>query len=100
MCRQLAIAVLVLMAAIPVLGNECHAQPILGTVTMLHENHLMIKTAEGREVTFTLGATTKYSKGDKPATKDDLAAGLRVSIRLSEDGKSVAAVGIGEKKAE
>jgi len=98
MRQILTITILLLMATIPALAHDGHAHPILGTVTMLHENHLMMKTAEGKEMTFTLGAETKYIKGDKPATRDDITEGMRVSIQLSEDGKNVALVKIGDAK--
>ena len=67
---------------------------------MLHESHLMIMTTEGKEVTFTLGEDTKYTKGGKPATKDDLTKGVRVSVLPTADGKGVVEVKIGERKAE
>jgi hypothetical protein len=76
-------------------GGKSHR--LLGTVKMLHENHLVVKATDGHEATVTLTENTKYEKDNKAAKRSDLAAGVRVSVELTEDDKTAVKVKIGKK---
>ena len=78
-------------------GGKSHQ--LLGTVKELHENHLMVTSTDGHEVTVTLTETTEYEKDKKPAKQSDLAAGQRVSVQLAEDDKTAVKVKIGAATA-
>lgn len=78
-------------------GGKSHK--LLGTVKELHENHLVVTSTDGHEVTVTLTGTTQYEKDTKPARRADLAVGARVSIQLSEDDKTAVKVKIGTAAA-
>lgn len=79
-------------------GGKSHK--LLGTVKLLHENHLVVTATDGHEVTVMLTGTTQYEKDMKPAKRADLAAGARVSIQLSEDDKTAVKVRIGAAAAK
>ncbi len=75
-------------------GGKSHQ--LLGTVKELHENHLVVTSTDGHEVTVALTETTQYEKDKKPAARSDLEPGVRVSIKLTEDDKSAVKIKIGK----
>ena len=79
-------------------GGKSHQ--LLGTVKMLHENHLVVTAADGREKTVTLTETTRYEKDKKAAKRSALVPGARVSIQLTEDDKTAVKVKIGSAPAK
>lgn len=79
-------------------GGKSHK--LLGTVKMLHENHLVVQTPDGHETTVTLTEKTQYEKDKKAATRSALTAGVRVSIDLTEDNKSAVKVKVGAAPAK
>jgi YHS domain-containing protein len=78
-------------------GGKSHQ--LLGTVKLLHENHLVVTTQGGQEKTVTLAKTTQYEKDRKAVKRSDLVAGARVSIQLTEDDKTAVKVKIGAAPA-
>lgn len=78
-------------------GGKSHK--LLGTVKELHENRLVVTATDGHVATVTLAETTTYEKEMKPATRADLAPGVRVSIQLTEDDKTAVKVRIGAAPA-
>jgi len=92
--RLIVTSVLSLVIAASAFAHGGHNHQFLGTVKMLHENHLVVTTTENKEVTFTLTEKTKFSKGSKAATKADLAEGVRVSVSVENDGKTATSVKI------
>jgi hypothetical protein len=94
--RKITALVLVsVFAAAAASAHGSNAHKVLGVVKEVHEEHLMVTTREGKEVTLDLTARTKYEKAGKAATKGDLATGARVSVQLEEDDKTAATVKIG-----
>jgi len=79
-------------------GGKSHK--LLGTVKLLHENHLVVTATDGHEATVTLTKTTQYEKDGKAAKRSDITEGARVSIQLSEDDKSAVKVKIGTAPAK
>ena len=80
-------------------AHEGKSHKLLGTVKELHENHLVVTTPDGYEKTVQLTQTTQYEKDKKAATRTALAAGVRVSIKLSEDDKAAIKVTVGAATA-
>lgn len=94
--RKITSLVLVsVFAAAVASAHGSNAHKVLGVVKEVHEEHLMVTTREGKEVTLILTARTKYEKAGKAATRSDLAAGARISVQLEEDDKTAATVKIG-----
>ena len=81
----------VAVAAAHAHGGKPH---LLGTVVQLHENHLMVNDKDGKEHTVLLTDATKLEKAGKPATRADLAPGVRVSVHFADEGKTAQLVKI------
>lgn len=81
----LMIALLIVTAAFAH-GGKTHQ--LLGTVEQLRENHLVVKAKDGHDRPVDLTASTKLEKAGKPATRADLAPGVRVSVHFAEDDKT------------
>lgn len=95
----LALAIgLVGAAALP--AHEGHHHQAMGTVKMIHENHLMLTITEEKEQTFVLDETTKFLRGKTATTKEDVATGERAVVMYeTKDGADHALeVKLGEKK--
>jgi hypothetical protein len=73
---------LVAALAIPVYAraHEGHAHKVMGVVTMRHDNHLEVKTKDGKTVTITLNEKTAVVRGQQKLGVDALNAGERVVV--------------------
>jgi translation initiation factor IF-1 len=98
--KILAFLLVAVIATGAAFAHDPKSQQLLGTVKELHENHLMVQTPDGHEVTVQLTETTQYEKDKKAATRSALVAGVRVSIQLAKDNKTAAKVKIGAAPAK
>jgi hypothetical protein len=93
--RRQFIAVTI-MLAVPALAvaHPGHAHKTMGVVTVIHENHLEVKDAEGKAITFTLDAKTRIRRGILKIA--DIKTGDRVVVVSNEskgkDGKATVTV--------
>ena len=78
------------------LAHEGHAHKVMGTVSMVHENHLDVKDAKGKVTTVALDAKTKIRRGKAVAALADIKVGDRVVVTTLETkdkaGKAVVTV--------
>ena len=81
-------------------AHEGHHHQAMGTVKMVHEDHLMLTTTEDEEKTFVLSEKTKYLRGKAEVSKDDVAAGERAVVMYETKGGADHAIEVklGEKK--
>ena len=100
MRKILALLLMTLFAAGAAFAHGGKSHLLLGTVKLLHENHLVVTATDGHEVTVALTATTQYEKDKKTAKRSDLKPGARVSIRLTEDDKAAVKIKIGSAAAQ
>jgi predicted DNA binding CopG/RHH family protein len=100
MRKVLGLLLIATFAASAAFAHGGKSHHLLGTVKLLHENHLVVTATDGHETTVTLTDATQYEKDKKPATRAALAAGARVSIKLSEDDKTAVKVKIGTTPAK
>jgi hypothetical protein len=96
MRKTFALLLITLFAAGAALAHGGKSHQLLGTVKELHENHLVVTSTDGHVVTVTLTEATRYEKDKKPAQRSDPKAGVRVSIKLTEDDKTAVTVKIGK----
>lgn len=91
----------VLLAPVAAPAHEGHHHQAMGTVKMVHENHLMLAIAEDKVQTFVLDEGTKFVRGNVETTKDDVAAGERAVVTYeTEDGADHAIeIRLGEKRS-
>jgi hypothetical protein len=82
-------------------AHEGHTHKVMGTVAMVHENHLQVQTKDGKTVTITMNEKTKILRGKQKAAVADLLTGTRVVVDVG-DGKEplvARAVTLGAVKA-
>jgi hypothetical protein len=85
MTRTLA-AALMLFVALGAFAHAGHAHTYMGTVTALHDDgSFTIKTTDGKDVTIAVSPKTTFTPA-KPA------AGRRVVVKMTADGKTAASV--------
>lgn len=87
----LAFAILALGSGVSPLAHEGHQHKVMGTVTMVAADHLMLKDKDGKEVTIKVTKDTKVKA--KPAIKvEDIKVGTRVIVTtVQEKDKSMTA---------
>lgn len=73
----LAISLLVL--ALP-MAHPGHEHKTMGTVTSVEKAKLVVKTTEGKDVTFEILPTTDFKRGKDKGMQTDLKAGMRVVV--------------------
>ncbi len=89
----IALSLLLLLAA-SAFAHAGHVHTYMGTVTMLHDDQsFMMKTTDGKDITIQTSPATTYAHADgTAATRADLAAGVRVVVKMALDGKTAASV--------
>ena len=93
MKRLAVITVLLGIIAANAFAHNTHALTKMGTVKMVQGNALTLKMSDGDLEKVTLSDKTTYVHADDhPATRVELAAGMRVVVKMTADGKSVASV--------
>lgn len=95
------IALAAILAAPAVLvAHEGHHHEAMGTVKMLHENHLMLTISDGKEQTFVLTDETRYLRGETTVTREAVTVGERAVVMYeTKDGSDRAIeVRLGAKK--
>jgi hypothetical protein len=85
-----------LLAPVSIAAHAGHAHKIMGTVSVIHENHLEVKDAKGKTVSVTLNDKTKIRRAKAVAKLGDLKVGDRVVVTTIETkdkaGKAVVTV--------
>jgi hypothetical protein len=92
MNKRLRLAVLTLFTialASLALAHEGHKHKVLGTVKMVHENHLMLSLKDGGEKTVVLTEKTQILKGEEKADRSALEEGVRVSVEVDNDDNAL-----------
>ena len=95
MTRLVSILVLVLALtpAPRLLAHPGHEHKIMGTVSMVHQNHLEVKATDGKTSVITMDEKTRVLRGTATVKADAIKAGDRVVVTAVEtkdkDGKAV-----------
>lgn len=94
MIRTFALLIVGLLAVPPaVAAHPGHGHKVMGVVSTIHENHLVVKDAKGQETTFTLDPKTKITRGPTALRSSEIKVGARVVVTYEEtkdkDGKTV-----------
>ena len=82
MTRRVALAAaLICVLGVPaVWAHEGHTHKVMGTVAMVHENHLQATTKDGKTVTITLNDKTSVMRGKQKVAITELQPGTRVVV--------------------
>ena len=95
MIHTFALLIVGFFAFAPVVAaHPGHSHKVMGVVSSIHENHLVVKDAKDKEMTFTLDAKTKITRGRTVLRSSEIKVGERVVVTYDEtkdkDGKTVA----------
>ena len=73
--------------AVPVMGwaHTGHAHKVMGTVSSVDGNHLMVKTTDGKSVMVMVNAKTKITQGKTTVAASALKVGDRIVAEGAED---------------
>lgn len=89
----LALLFAVGLVSAPTWAHEGHVHKVMGTVLVIHENHLEVNATDGTTATLTLTEKTKVVRGKTALKASDIQAGERVVVTATEtkgkDGKSL-----------
>ena len=84
--RHFLFAVLALSLLVPVasMAHPGHDHKLMGTVTAIDKNKVVMKTTEGKDMTFEIVPTTAFKMGSKKGMQADLKAGMRVVVNVGD----------------
>lgn len=84
---------LVASLAVPAVGvaHEGHAHKVMGTVSSIDGNHVMVKTTDGKTVMVMLDAKTKVTQGQAKVTAGALKVGARIVAEGADDKGTIKA---------
>ena len=100
MIRKLALVSLLLLAAVSAFGHAGEVHKYMGTVTAVHEDGSFgLKKTDGTAMTVAVSAKTAYVYANgSAATRAEVAAGRRVVVTISTDGKTASEIKFAAKK--
>lgn len=85
-------AVLVIPAAAR--AHEGHSEKVMGTVSSVQANSIMVKTAAGKTVMVMLDAKTKLTRGKAKVDATDIKVGDRVVAQGPEEKEMIMATSV------
>jgi len=87
MTYRILVLALALVLATPAIGlaHKGHDHKLMGTVTMVAPDHVMMKTIDGKQITVTVNAKTKVLKGKTAVKLTDVTEGTRVVMVVASD---------------
>jgi hypothetical protein len=56
----------------------------MGTITSIDKNKVVVKTTEGKDMTFEITPLTTFKSGKQKGSASDLKAGLRVVVNIGD----------------
>ena len=84
---------LALVAPVAAFAHGAHGHHIMGTITAVHPNHIMVKTADDKTVGITLNDKTEFfkkeAKANVAATAKDLREDLRVVVDVTGEADNL-----------
>jgi hypothetical protein len=80
--KNFLFAVLALSLLVPALpmAHPGHEHKTMGTVSSIEKNTLVVKSTEGKDVSFEIVPTTAFKRGKEKGMQSDLKAGMRVVV--------------------
>ena len=81
--RTLGMAIAIIL--ITVASAVAHEHKVMGTVTMVGPDHLMMKTTTGKDVTVNVNKDTKITKAKTTVKLDAVKEGTRIVVTTASD---------------
>lgn len=83
-----ALLTLVLAAALLTptfsVAHPGHDHKLMGTISSIDKNKVVVKTTEGKDMTFEITPLTAFKKGKDRGAAADLKAGMRVVVNIGD----------------
>ena len=92
--RKVMLYSLLLLVALNAFGHAGEVHTYMGTVTAVHDDgSFMLRKTDGNSTQVMVSEKTAYLHANgKTAKRTDLAAGKRVVVTISKDGKTAATI--------
>ena len=66
------------------LAHPGHDHKLMGTISAIDGNKVVVKTTDGKDMTFQVIPTTSFKKGKQKGIQSDLKVGLRVVVNIGD----------------
>jgi hypothetical protein len=73
-----------LLAPAAALGHPGHDHKLMGTISSIDKNKVVVKTTEGKDLTFDITPLTTFKRGKNKGAQSDLKAGMRVVVNIGD----------------
>jgi hypothetical protein len=84
------LALSLLVPAVP-MAHPGHEHKLMGTISSIDKNKVVMKTTEGKEMTFEVTPTTTFKSGTKKGAQAELKPGMRVVVSVGEGAEPLKA---------
>jgi len=61
-----------------------HDHKLMGTISAIDKNKVVVKTTEGKDMTFEVTPLTTFKRGKNKGVQSDLKAGMRVVVNIGD----------------
>lgn len=84
--KQLRFLVLALALLAPgaAVAHPGHDHKLMGTISSIEKNRVVVKTTEGKDMTFEITPLTTFKRGKQKGAQADLKAGMRVVVNIGD----------------
>ena len=67
-----------------VVAHPGHDHKLMGTISSVDKNKVVVKTTEGKDMTFEITPLTTFKRGKNKGAQSDLKAGMRVVVNIGD----------------
>jgi hypothetical protein len=78
-----ALALSLLVPAVP-MAHPGHDHKLMGTISSIDKNKVVMKTTEGKDMTFEITPITSLKNGRAKGMQSELKAGMRVVVNVGD----------------
>src|SRR5918999_1686117 len=79
----LVLAAALLAPAVP-LAHPGHDHKLMGTISSMDKNKVVVKTTEGKDMTFEITPLTAFKRGKQKGAASDLKTGMRFVVNIGD----------------
>ena len=79
-----AVLALGLLAPAVPMAHPGHDHKLMGTISSIDKNKIVMKTTEGKDMTFEIVPITSFKRGAQKGMQTDLKAGMRVVVNVGD----------------
>jgi len=79
-----AVLALSLLAPALPMAHPGHDHKLMGTISSIDKNKVVVKTTEGKDMTFEILPTTSFKHGKDKGMQSELKAGMRVVVNIGD----------------